>query len=158
MTWSVLESWSHCLSGSGGRKSNFFLVSAGENAEPHLGMRKLFRIRWHFSCFEPIRFVSQWASLECLWPYCRDFLYQGPRTSWKRTSAPACAQDSHQEDKKFATCTSRGFHVCPASPILCHSDVPVGLFSVSHYLQISPSECIPGFLSSCGVFVLLCFG
>lgn len=41
MTWSVLESWSHCLSGSGGKKSNFFLVSAGENAEPPLGMRKL---------------------------------------------------------------------------------------------------------------------
>ena len=25
----------------GGKKSNFFLVSMAENAEPHLGMRKL---------------------------------------------------------------------------------------------------------------------
>ena len=41
ITWSVLESWPHCLSGFEGGKSIFFLVSTSENAEPHLGMRKL---------------------------------------------------------------------------------------------------------------------
>lgn len=123
MTWSVLESWSHCLSGSGGKKIQFLPSFNGWECWASFGDEKAFRIRWHFSCFEPIRFVSQWASLNSAFgPSMGTSCIRVPRTSWKRTSAPACAPGSPR-GQKFTQHALEGFASPLHSPILCHSDV-----------------------------------
>ena len=123
ITWSVLESWPHCLSGFEGGKIHFLPSFNWWECWASFGDEKAFRIGQYFSCFEPIRFVSQWASLNSAFgPIMRTSCFRVPRTSWKRTSPPACVPGSPR-GRKFTKHVLGGFASPLHLPVLCHSAV-----------------------------------